>query len=165
MPKKKPRDPPYWLTGPKGGKSANGKPLPFVPLYADLLQSEQFQALSRVDRLVYIAMGLEAKTFKDFKFPESTAKLYGFSGMALRRSVQDLVERGSSRLLRTTGHGESRMFTALRWTGSSQRKPHHLAKILRIYNMALQCSRLFYSLVITWCYGKRAKTAKKCNAL
>lgn len=70
MPKKKPRDPPYWLTGPKGGKSANGKPLPFVPLYADLLQSEQFQALSRVDRLVYIAMGLEAKTFKDFKFPE-----------------------------------------------------------------------------------------------
>ena len=92
--RRKPRDPPYWLTGPKGGKSANGKPLPFVPLYADLLQSEQFQALSRVDQLVYIAMGLEAKTFKDFKFPESTAKLYGFSGMALRRSVQDLVDAG-----------------------------------------------------------------------
>lgn len=93
--RRKPRDPPYWLTGPKGGKSANGKQLPFVSLYADLLQSEEFQKrLSHVDKLVYIAMGLEAKGSKEFSFTESTAKQYGFSGMALRRSVQDLVDAG-----------------------------------------------------------------------
>nr|DAX02205.1 MAG TPA: hypothetical protein [Bacteriophage sp.] len=40
-----------------------------------------------------------------------------------------------------------------------------MAKILRIYNTALQCNRLFYSLVITWRYGKRAKNRENCNAL
>lgn len=92
--RRKPRDPPYWLTGSKGGKSANGKQLPFVPLYADLLQSEGFYHLSPIDRLVYISMGLAAGGNSTFEFTESTAKRFGFSGMALRRAVTDLVEAG-----------------------------------------------------------------------
>lgn len=94
MSKKKPRDPPYWLTGPKGGKSENGKQVPFVSLYADLLQSTAFQELYPVERLVYITMGLEAKGLKEFSFTESTAKQYGFSGMTLRRCVAKLIEAG-----------------------------------------------------------------------
>lgn len=92
--RRKPRDPPYWLTGPKGGKSANGKQLPFVSLYADLLQSEQFQKRAPGEQMVYIMMALEAKGQETFEFSRATAEQYGISNAALRRCVPKLIEAG-----------------------------------------------------------------------
>ena len=94
MPKKKLRDPPYWLTGPKGGKSANGKPLPFAQLYADLLQSEQFQELAPGEQILYIDMCVEAKGQMEFEFPKATAAQYGFGSTTLRRCVPKLIKAG-----------------------------------------------------------------------
>lgn len=92
--RRKPRDPPYWLTGPKGGKSENGKQLPFVAIYADLLQSEKFQELAPGEQMLYITMSLEAKGQESFEFSRATAEHYGISNAALRRCVPKLVEAG-----------------------------------------------------------------------
>ena len=89
--RRKQRDPPYWLTGPKGGKSANGKQLPFVSLYADLLQSEKFQELAPGEQMLYIMMSLEAKGQEAFEFSRATAEMYGISNAALRRCVPKLI--------------------------------------------------------------------------
>lgn len=94
MPKKKPQDPPYWLTGPKGGKSANGKQLPFAAIYADLLQSAQFQELAPGEQMLYISMCVEAKRQVEFEFPKATAEQYGISNAALRRCMPKLIEAG-----------------------------------------------------------------------
>lgn len=94
MPRRKPQDPPYWLTGPKGGKSANGKQLPFAAIYADLLQSEQFQELAPGEQILYIAMCVEAKRQATFEFPKATAAQYGFGGTTLRRCVPKLIDAG-----------------------------------------------------------------------
>lgn len=92
--RRKQRDPPYWLTGPKGGKTSTGKSVPFVRLYADLLQSQVFQSLSPVEKNLYTAMALVAGENRTFEFTESTAKRFGFSGMALRRGVKSLTDAG-----------------------------------------------------------------------
>lgn len=92
--RRKPRDPPYWLTGPKCGKSTNGKQLPFVSLYADLLQSEKFQKLAPGEQMLYITMALEAKGQESFEFSRATAEQYGISNAALRRCVPKLAEAG-----------------------------------------------------------------------
>ena len=92
--RRKPRDPPYWLTGPKGGKSANGKQLPFVSLYADLLQSKEFQELAPGEQMLYIMMTLEAKRQETFEFSRATAEQYGISNAALRRCVPKLIDAG-----------------------------------------------------------------------
>ena len=92
--RRKQRDPPYWLTGPKGGKSANGKRLPFVSLYADLLQSEKFQELAPGEQMLYIMMMLEAKGQEAFEFSRATAEMYGISNAALRRCVPKLIDAG-----------------------------------------------------------------------
>lgn len=94
MPKKKLRDPPYWLTGPKGGKSANGKQLPFAAIYTDLLQSEQFQELAPGEQILYIDMCVEAKGQVRFEFPKATAERYGISNAALRRCLPKLIKAG-----------------------------------------------------------------------
>lgn len=94
MPKKKLRDPQYWLTGPKGGKSANGKPLPFAQLYADLLQSEQFRELAPGEQILYIDMCVEAKGQVSFEFPKATAAQYGISSTTLRRCLPKLIKAG-----------------------------------------------------------------------
>lgn len=82
--RRKQRDPPYWLTGPKGGKSANGKQLPFVSLYADLLQSEKFQELAPGEQMLYIMMSLEAKGQEAFEF--SNGQRQKCTGLVMRHS-------------------------------------------------------------------------------
>ena len=125
--RRKPRDPPYWLTGPKGGKSANGKPLP----------SKTLNSRNRQQSNTGLAGGLYDAVCKIWLMPDS------------------------SRLLRITGRGESRIFTALSWTGSCQRKPYHLANNLRSYDMASWCKRLFCSLVMTWRHGENPRNSEK----
>ena len=94
MSRKKPRDAPFWLTGPKGGKSANGKQLPFATIYADLLQAEQFQKLARGEQMLYIAMCVEAKKYETFEFSKAVAEQYGISNAALRRCMPKLIDAG-----------------------------------------------------------------------
>lgn len=92
MPRKKSRDAPFWRTGPKCGKSASGKPLPFTQLYVDLLQSPQFSKLSSGAGLLYVCMTAEAKENRSFVFPASVAKRYGIKEPTLRRNCKDLIE-------------------------------------------------------------------------
>lgn len=53
MGRKKKVDPPYWVTGKSGGKAASGRPLPFVQIYADLMQAQAFNSLSAGARWCY----------------------------------------------------------------------------------------------------------------
>lgn len=87
-------DPPFWVTGKSGGKSPGGKPLPFVQIYADLLQSPEFSALTASSRFCYISMTIEAKGLRCFEFTRKTAESYGIPQRTLVRSVQELVSAG-----------------------------------------------------------------------
>lgn len=91
---RKRRDPPFWVTGPSGGKSTRGKPLPFVPVYVDLLQAPAFFDLTPNARLCYIAMAAEAKGSSAFEFPQSVAARYGISSTTLRRCIDELIAAG-----------------------------------------------------------------------
>lgn len=60
MGRKKKVDPPYWVTGKSCGKAASGQPLPFVQIYADLMQAPAFNSLSAGARWCYLSMTIEA---------------------------------------------------------------------------------------------------------
>lgn len=109
--RKKKVDPPFWLTGKLGGKSPTGQPLPFVQLYADLMQAPAFTALSAGARFCYLSMALEAKGNRCFEFPRKTAERYGIPGRTLVRNVQELENAGflhcrSGRTTRTASEYE-----------------------------------------------------------
>ena len=61
MGRKKKVDPPYWVTGQGCGKAASGQALPFVQIYADLMQAPAFYSLSAGARWCYLSMAIEAK--------------------------------------------------------------------------------------------------------
>ena len=84
-------DPPFWTTGPQGGKTPAGQRLPFVQLSADLMQAPAFLKLSHATRWVYLAMIVEARGHRDFEFSLSTARRYGIESSTLRRTVNELV--------------------------------------------------------------------------
>lgn len=84
-------DPPFWTTGPQGGKTPAGQRLPFVQLSVDLLQAPAFLKLSHATRWVYLAMTIEARGQRDFEFSLSTARRYGIESSTLRRAVKELV--------------------------------------------------------------------------
>lgn len=92
--RKKVRDPPFWVTGRGAGKTKNHQPLPFVQLYADLLQDPAFYELPPSARLVYVCMALEAKGKAGFEFSHSTAQRFGISDTTLRTAVKQLVAAG-----------------------------------------------------------------------
>lgn len=94
MGRKKKVDPPFWVTGKSGGKSPGGQPLPFVQLYADLMQSPEFNSLTAGARLCYISMTIEAKGNRRFEFARKTAERYGIPQRTLVRNVQELVSAG-----------------------------------------------------------------------
>ena len=94
MGRKKKVDPPFWVTGKSGGKSPGGQPLPFVQLYADLMQSPKFNSLTAGARLCYISMTIEAKGNRCFEFARKTAERYGIPQRTLVRNVQELVSAG-----------------------------------------------------------------------
>lgn len=91
---RKRRDPPFWVTGPSGGKSTSGKPLPFVPVYVDLLQAPAFLNLTPSARFCFISMAAEAKGSPAFEFPKSIAARYGIPSTTLRRCISELIHAG-----------------------------------------------------------------------
>ena len=92
---KKQRDPPPALCGRNGGKSESGKRLPFITIYADLMQESEFTDLPSGARMLYLCMMLEAKQNTDrFEFPASIAERYGFKGHTLRNCLKKLEEAG-----------------------------------------------------------------------
>src|SRR5699024_5620480 len=94
MSRKKKVEPPFWLTGRNCGKTVTGQPFPFIQIYADLLQSPTFTALSTSARCCYVAMALEAKGDRLFQFPRKQAEKYGIPPRTLVRNVQELVSAG-----------------------------------------------------------------------
>lgn len=111
MGRKKKVDPPYWVTGKSGGKAASGQPLPFVQIYADLMQAQAFNSLSAGARWCYLAMTVEAKGKRKFEFTRKTAERYGIISRTLFRNVQELIKAGflncrSGRTTRTASEYE-----------------------------------------------------------
>lgn len=94
MGRKKKVDPPYWVTGKGCGKSKNGQPLPFVQIYADLMQDPGFHSLTASARWCYLSMVMEAKGKQCFEFTRKTAESYGIIGRTLVRNVQELSDFG-----------------------------------------------------------------------
>lgn len=94
MRRKKKVDPPFWVTGKNGGKSPSGQPLPFVQLYADLMQSPAFNTLTPGARWCYICMTIEAKGGLCFEFARKAAERYGIPQRTLVRNVQELINAG-----------------------------------------------------------------------
>lgn len=59
-----------------------------------LLKSAQFQVLSTGARYLYLCMATESKGKRDFTFPLSAAKAYGFSESSFLRWVYKLKRAG-----------------------------------------------------------------------
>ena len=98
MGRRKKADPPFWITGRQNGKTEGNKVLPFVLLYADLLQDPAFTALPEASKLCYVAMSLECRGKMEFSFPRKTAERYGISRRTLIRCVDSLVSAGFIRI-------------------------------------------------------------------
>lgn len=94
MGRKKKVDPPFWVTGKKGGKSTSGQPIPFIQIYADLMQAQTFNSLSAGARWCYLSMVTEAKGKRCFEFTRKTAEQYGIARRTFVRYVQELTESG-----------------------------------------------------------------------
>ena len=111
MGRKKKVDPPYWVTGQGCGKAASGQALPFVQIYADLMQAPAFYSLSAGARGCYLSMTVEAKGKREFEFTRKTAERYGIISRTLFRNVQELIKAGflncrSGRTTRTASEYE-----------------------------------------------------------
>lgn len=114
MGRKKKVDPPYWVTGQGCGKAASGQALPFVQIYADLMQAPAFYSLSAGARWCYLSMAIEAKGKRCFEFTRKTAERYGIKDRTLIRNVQELSAAGfltcrSGRTTRTASEYEFAM--------------------------------------------------------
>lgn len=121
MGRKKKVDPPYWVTGKSCGKAASGQPLPFVQIYADLMQAQAFHSLSAGARWCYLSMATEAKGKRSFEFTRKTAERYGIAKRTLVRYVQELADSGflickSGRSTRTASEYEFSMDWKLKET-------------------------------------------------
>lgn len=89
-------------------------PLPFVQIYADLMQAQAFNSLSAGARWCYLSMTIEAKGKREFEFTRKTAEQYGIAKRTLVRYVQELAESGflnckSGRSTRTASEYEFSM--------------------------------------------------------
>ena len=75
---------------PTGSK----KNVPFFRVYADLLRSKQFQALTPTARMLYIDMGIESgKNIDDFVFPRREySERYGHR--TFQKAKAQLIEAG-----------------------------------------------------------------------
>lgn len=94
---KKNRDIPFWKTGRTCGIGPQGRRMPHVELYADLLQDPAFAGLTGSAYKTYIGMmkehGQQSGDFA-FAFPRRVAEKYGISEDSLRRAVKELEQKG-----------------------------------------------------------------------
>lgn len=80
-------------------------------IYANLMKSPAFNALTVSAKWCYLCMAIEAKGNRRFKFPRKTAEAYGIMRRTLIRNVQDLIKAGflncrSGRTARTASEYE-----------------------------------------------------------
>lgn len=66
----------------------------FVQVGNSLFLSEAFQALSAGAQVLYLCMALECGGRREFIFPLSSAKKYGFPPRSFRRHVDELAKAG-----------------------------------------------------------------------
>lgn len=66
----------------------------FLQIGNSLLLSKHFQGLPAGAQILYLAMGLESGGRREFVFPLSAAKKYGFAPRSFRRYVEELVIAG-----------------------------------------------------------------------
>lgn len=81
---------------PSGGASETGRPIPFVQVYADLMEHPSFCALTSGSMRLYFIMLLESKGRKEFELPYAVLrKKYGYrSDTTIAKSVKELENTG-----------------------------------------------------------------------
>ena len=66
----------------------------FIQVGNSLMLSKKFQGLRYSTQRLYECMGMESAGNRDFKFPQKTAKKYGFTNKTLIAGVKELQEKG-----------------------------------------------------------------------
>lgn len=80
---------PFWLSARPDCKEGR-----FVQIGNSLLLSEPFHSLSTGARCLYFAAAMESGGRRNFTFPQSAAKKYGFPPRSMRRYMQELINAG-----------------------------------------------------------------------
>lgn len=66
----------------------------FIQCGNSLLLSKDFQNLTAGAQMMYLCMAMESAGRKDFIFPQTAAKKYGFPPASMRRYIEELKKKG-----------------------------------------------------------------------